>query len=72
MILNQLLIIPMIGAILIAMIPVKSPQGLISLNKKISSEKEDLLKTETTNNVTTIKKIALITSIINFILSLYL
>ena len=54
MILNQLLLIPIIGAIIIAIYPLKE------------------IKNENLDRTSTIKKIALITSIINFILSLYL
>ena len=69
MILNQLLLIPIIGSILIAMISVKEQT---QQSNEASYEKEEILKQEKANNINIIKKIALITSIINFILSLYL
>ena len=72
MILNQLLLIPIIGSILIAMISVKEqPHQTLSTEvaSALSREKEEQLNQEKKNNVNTIKKIALITSILNFIIS---
>ena len=85
MVLNQLLLIPIIGAILIAVTPVteiSEKEAYAKLGKELaidSSIKEEgkkkielIIKNENLERTQTIKKIALTTSIINFILSLYL
>ena len=93
MILNQLLLIPIIGAIIIAVIPVKemttaeasaqlsSSTPHLGAGREISNltdkteEKtkiETIIKNENIKRTEILKKIALITSIINFIVSIYL
>ena len=85
MILNQLLLIPIIGAIIIAFTPVKEMTEKEASLKPITlnSDKENdstndknkidlIIKKENLERTGTIKKIALTTSIINFIVSLYL
>jgi len=93
MILNQLLLIPIIGAIIIAFTPVKEMtekeaseklESLIGIEKTSSlissntteAEKQKridiIIKNENLERTVNIKKIALGTSLINFILSLYL
>ena len=85
MVLNQLLLIPILGAILIAVTPVKEMSEKEAYDKLVTeldskpSNKEDeqkrielIIKNENLERTGTIKKIALTTSIINFLVSLYL
>ena len=81
MVLNLLLLIPVIGAIIIAIFPVKeisvteaSQKITRSYNKEEDYKKtiELIIKNENSKRTVHIKNIALITSVINFIISLYL
>jgi hypothetical protein len=74
MILTQLLLLPLLGALIIALIPVNEitvKEAQAKQNDK-SVSLNFIIKTENNNRTELIKKISLVTTLLTFLLSLYL